>query len=171
MVKALAEEILRRNEDLIIIDGMSCAGKTTLAEKLSEILDCDVIHIDDFFLPKSRQTDKTAGNIDAERFKLQITNNLGNDISYEKYDCKSGTYSNPVKVRRGRVIVEGAYSCHQSLGLKGGVRIFLEIDKEEQRRRVLQREAFPQRYFDIWIPRETEYFEKCNVKLNCDIKL
>lgn len=171
MVKTLVEEILHRNENLIIIDGMSCSGKTTLAVKLAAVLDCDIIHIDDFFLPKSRQIAETAGNIDAERFKRQVTERLGNELFYQKYDCKTGTYADTVRVRQGRVIIEGAYSCHKSLGLEGGLRIFLEIDKQEQRRRVIEREAYPQGYFDIWIPRETEYFEKCDVKQNCNIKI
>lgn len=171
IAKKLAEEILRRGEKIIIIDGMSSAGKTTLAAELSEILDCDVIHIDDFFLPKARQTSFIAGNIDSQRFKLQIINHLGDELYYERYDCKSGTYSNAVKIRGGRVIIEGAYACHESLGLKGGLRIFLEIDREEQRRRILSRENEPSRFFDIWIPKEEEYFSSCRIKHNCDIKL
>ena len=35
---------------LVAIDGKCTSGKTTLASKLTEIYDCNVFHMDDFFL-------------------------------------------------------------------------------------------------------------------------
>jgi ABC-type multidrug transport system fused ATPase/permease subunit len=40
----------------IAIDGMAGAGKTTLASLLSQIFNCAVIHMDDFFLPFEMRT-------------------------------------------------------------------------------------------------------------------
>ena len=46
-------EILLSQQDQVIIaiDGKCTSGKTTLASKLAEIYDCNVFHMDDFFLP------------------------------------------------------------------------------------------------------------------------
>lgn len=170
-MRELIDKIIKNGEKLIIIDGMSASGKTTLAGKLAEILDYDVIHIDDFFLPREKHTDEIAGNIDADRFCNQVTKNLCGDILYQKYSCKNGTYSDFLKARGDRLIIEGAYSCHKSLNLPKGLRIFLEIDPKEQQRRILLREDNPQRFFEIWIPKEEKYFKECGVKQNCDIIL
>ena len=35
---------------IVAIDGKCTSGKTTLASKLAEIYDCNVFHMDDFFL-------------------------------------------------------------------------------------------------------------------------
>lgn len=168
----LANIILQRGEDIIIIDGMSAAGKTTLSLALADILDCDVVHIDDFFLPADKRTADIAGNIDAERFVRQVTDKLGGELVYDKYNCRDGTYGEAENIRAGRVIVEGAYACHESLGLTDGLRVFLECEREEQYRRILERssdEVSAHRFFDTWIPRETAYFDECNVKDNCHI--
>ncbi len=170
-MQALIDRILNSGEKLIIIDGMSAAGKTTLANALSEKIGYGVIHIDDFFLPKDRQTDEIAGNIDAERFNEQIMKNLGGEIYYQKYSCKSGTYSDFIKLSGERLIIEGAYSLHKSLNLPRGLKVFMEISKEEQKRRILLREENPDRFFKLWILKEEEYFKKCKVKQSCDIIL
>lgn len=168
----LAKIVLQRDEKLVLIDGMSAAGKTTLSAELAEMLDCDVIHIDDFFLPADKRSSGIAGNIDAVRFKRQVTEKLGDEIIYDKYNCRNGTLDGYENIRAGRVIIEGAYACHKSLDIKGGLKIFLECEADEQRRRIIARasdDASAQRFFDTWIPRETAYFDECDVKNNCHI--
>ena len=41
----------RESQVLVAIDGNSGAGKSRLAELLAEVYDCNVFHMDDFFLP------------------------------------------------------------------------------------------------------------------------
>ena len=56
---------------LIAIDGRCAAGKTTLAEKIQSSMECNVIHMDDFYLPFSERTEekmtRPGGNMDFER--------------------------------------------------------------------------------------------------------
>ena len=57
---------------VIAIDGRCGAGKTTLAQNLSQELSCSVIHLDHFFLrPQQRTPERlkqSGGNFDRERF-------------------------------------------------------------------------------------------------------
>ena len=57
---------------LIAIDGCCATGKTTLARQLAERYECNLFHMDDFFLrPHQRTEERLAApgeNIDHERF-------------------------------------------------------------------------------------------------------
>ena len=46
----------KRRPFLVAIDGRCAAGKTTLAGELQAALGCNVVHMDDFYLPFSRRT-------------------------------------------------------------------------------------------------------------------
>ena len=72
-VMALLEEKLRqqvRQEKplLVAIDGRCASGKSTLAKDLQKQLDCNVIHMDDFYLQEHQRTTKRlrepGGNVD-----------------------------------------------------------------------------------------------------------
>ena len=70
-------------------------------------------------------------------------------------------------------MVEGSYSCHDSLYDAYGLRCFLRISPELQRRRICARNTpeFQQRFFDIWIPMEQRYHEAFDIPGRCDIIL
>ena len=65
-----------KNFVMVAIDGKCTSGKTTLASKLAEIYDCNVFHMDDFFLrPEQRTSERFAeigGNVDYERFQEEV---------------------------------------------------------------------------------------------------
>lgn len=99
---------------LIAIDGRCAAGKTTLAERLRELSNCAVIHIDDFFLRPEQRTEQRynepGGNIDYERFSEEVIKPLLKNIpfAYKPYDCKTGGFSQPISVTPNKItIVEG----------------------------------------------------------------
>ena len=60
--------LMAQNNVTVVIDGMCGSGKTTLANKLSLLYDCNVIHADSFFLqPHQRTVNRLCepgGNID-----------------------------------------------------------------------------------------------------------
>ncbi|MDE7100629.1 MAG: (d)CMP kinase, partial [Anaeroplasmataceae bacterium] len=70
---------------VIVIDGMSASGKSTLALKLANALDANLIHMDDFFLPKELRTlnryQEAGGNIHYERFKEEVVNHINENIT------------------------------------------------------------------------------------------
>ena len=65
---------------LVAIDGCCGAGKTTLAAILAEKYDCNVFHMDEFFLrPEQRTARRLAqpgGNVDYERFREEVLSSL-----------------------------------------------------------------------------------------------
>lgn len=152
---------------LVAIDGKCASGKTTLAAELAEIYDCNVFHMDDFFLrPEQRTPERFAqigGNVDYERFREEVLLPLlsRNCFSYRPFDCSTFTLSEPICVRPKQLnIVEGTYSHHGYFGDPYDWKILLTVDEETQRQRILQRPAFlHKRFFEEWIPMENRYFE------------
>ena len=61
---------------VIAIDGRCAAGKTTLAARLKDERNCNVIHMDHFFLQQEQRTEKRlkepGGNVDYERFVKEV---------------------------------------------------------------------------------------------------
>ena len=56
-IKKKIDELLTQKDRVVVaIDGKYTSGKTTLASKLAEIYDCNVFHMDDFFLRPEQRT-------------------------------------------------------------------------------------------------------------------
>ena len=162
-------DALLKEKDFVIvaIDGKCTSGKTTLASELAQIFDCNVFHMDDFFLrPVQRTPERFAqvgGNVDYERFHEEVLLPLrsGKAFSYRPFDCGSLTLADPVAVTPKKLnIVEGTYSHHPYFGDPYDLKILLTVDEETQRQRILKRPAFlHKRFFAEWIPMENRYFD------------
>lgn len=172
------EELLKKGNVVLAIDGGSASGKTTLADKISRIFDGTVFHTDDFYLPTDRRTQdrlqEPGGTMDRERLLCEVLHPLifKKDVLYRPYDCKSNQYKEPTVVAPKRlVIIEGAYSMHPVVASYYDFSIFLDIDKETQKKRILNRNTSDKasRFFEEWIPREDIYFKKTRVKDRCDL--
>ena len=72
IAQLLLTEIKQRSTLVLAIDGRCAAGKTTLAARLAELCDCNVIHMDHFFLCSKQNTmerlQQAGGNMDYVRF-------------------------------------------------------------------------------------------------------
>ena len=162
---------------VIAIDGNCTAGKTTLAAMLKKEHDCNVFHMDDFFLrPEQRTPERYAqpgGNVDYERFQEEIMLPLqqGIEFSYRPFDCKTFTLSDPVKVEPKKLnIIEGTYCLHPYFGDVYDLKIFLSVTHEVQARRILERPVFlHKRFFEEWIPMEMQYFDAFLIPGRADI--
>ncbi len=175
---AKIDTLLKQGNVTVAVDGGSASGKTTLAALLCEIYTSSVFHMDDFFLTPHMRTrerlNEAGGNVDRERFEREVLIPLsrGSDVTYRKYDCSTGAFSEPVTVSPKKlVIVEGAYSTHPSLFGYYTLSVFLNIGSEKQRERILKRNspALAKRFFEEWIPLENIYFEKTAVRNRCDL--
>ena len=163
-INMLLEE---KNFVIVAIDGKCTSGKTTLASQLAEIYDCNVFHMDDFFLrPEQRTPERFAevgGNVDYERFQEEVLLPLktGKAFSYRPFDCSTFTLAAPVTVAPKKLnIIEGTYSHHPYFGNPYDLKILLTIDEKTQRRRILDRPDFlHKRFFEEWIPMENRYFD------------
>ena len=163
-INMLLEE---KNFVIVAIDGKCTSGKTTLASQLAEIYDCNVFHMDDFFLrPEQRTPERFAevgGNVDYERFHEEVLLPLksGKAFSYRPFDCSTFTLAAPVTVAPKKLnVIEGTYSHHPYFGNPYDLKILLTVGEEIQRQRILERPAFlHKRFFEEWIPMENRYFD------------
>lgn len=173
---------LAENSDknvLVAVDGRCASGKTTFAGYLLKALDCNVFHMDDYFLrPEQRTAERLkepGGNVDRERFSEEVLIPLtegADKIVYRRFDCHTMSLQPPVRVTTKKInIIEGAYCCHPDLIDKYDMKIFFDITKELQKERILNRNGSKQWevFRDRWIPMEERYFEEFKVKEQCDI--
>ncbi len=163
---------------IVAIDGNSNSGKTSLAEALAEITGAGVVHMDDFCMPAGRSEVERlglpGGNIAYDLFKREVLPNLrsGKAFSHLTFDCSRIRVGGKKRVRSSPYrIVEGSFSQHSIFGSYMDVRVFMSVDKAEQRRRVLLRDGdrLAPSYFSVWIPMEDEYFQFFNLKEKSDV--
>ena len=180
IVKQHITRLLAEKKPVIVaIDGKCTAGKTTLAAQLAELFDCNVFHMDDFFLRPHQRTDarlaKAGGNVDYERFQEEVLLPLqaGDVFSYRPFDCKSLSLSQPVAVSPKQLtVVEGSYSMHPYFGDIYDLKILLTVDPEVQRQRILNRpQHLHQRFFTQWIPMENRYLTEFSISDQADLVL
>ena len=114
--------------------------------------------------------------MDRERFYEEVLKPLtvGQPIRYRRYDCHTQTLQPPVELMpKPLSIVEGAYSLHPSLADCYDLSAVLRISPELQHRRILTRNGpeMAERFFSLWVPLETAYFEATDPASRCDLIL
>jgi uridine kinase len=170
---------IKKDNILIAIDGKCASGKTTLAYYLQSIYDCNLFHMDDFFLREEQKTEQRineiGGNVDYERFKTEVIDKLvkKHEIEYSKYSCKEKCIIEPplIMAHNRLNIVEGSYSLHSYFGEVYDLKIFMDIDNISQINNIRNRngEERLQRFINEWIPKENAYIDKLINKENCII--
>ena len=136
-------EIIKQEDNtdrpiLVAIDGRCGSGKTTLGEYLKGQLDCNLFHMDDFFLRMEQRTPdrmkETGGNVDYERFyeTVLIPVQKKESVCYQPFSCKEWRLLD-------------AYVKLENIRKRNGE----EKAKEFQEK---------------WIPKEEAYFEKFHVQ-------
>lgn len=169
----------RKDSVLVAIDGKCTSGKTTLSRKLAEHYDCNVMHMDDFFLRPEQRTatrlSQVGGNVDYERFQAEVLTPLlsGDPFSYRPFDCKTFSLSEAIAVMPKKLnIIEGSYAMHPHFGDPYDLRILLTVDPETQRQRIGERPAHLQeRFLTQWIPMENQYLEEFCISQKADLIL
>lgn len=164
---------------ILAIDGRCASGKTTLAMELSQSLNCNVVHMDDFYLPFALRTPermaKPGGNIEFERLISEIIEPLlaGRDAVYRPYACHDDKFFPSVMLNAAKsTIIEGSYSCHPCLADTLSIKVFMDIAPDKQLSRIARRDpGHVEAFRTMWIPREEFYFAECAVRERCDIVL
>lgn len=173
--KALADTPLT---DIVIVavDGVCGGGKSTLGEALAVKYECNLFHMDDFFLRPEQRTkeryEEPGGNVDYERFQAEVLAHLADEdgVSYRPFCCSTMDFGETVRFPRRRLnIIEGAYSCHPYFGDIYQARFFVEVSPEVQKKRLLVRNGREkyQRFINEWIPMENCYFEAFAIRRQC----
>lgn len=157
----------------VAIDGHAAAGKTTLADLIASVFDCNLFHMDDFFLPPSLRTrvrmNEIGGNVHYERFAEEVLAPLtsSKEFSYGVFDCSVMDITERRTVSPKKLnIIEGSYSQHPYFGSAYNLRIFMDISPERQIGRILKRNgvAMAERFNREWIPMENKYFKQYRIK-------
>lgn len=168
----------KEHAGVIAIDGPAASGKSTCGELLSKALDCDVIHLDDFFLPielRNEERFKTPGNnIHKERFAKEVIPFIRNkeEFSYTRFDCSKMALGEKVTVGKADWrIAEGSYSHHPEFNRYYDISVFSRVNKKTQKERILKRNGtdMAKNFFTRWIPMENEYFKAYRIKEKSDI--
>jgi len=171
---------LQQDNLIVAIDGRCASGKSTLGNLLATLYDCNVFHMDDFFLqPHQRSAERLAHpgeNVDHERFleEVLLPTVQGKTVSYRRYNCYLGKIEDAVSIAPKQLtVVEGAYSLHNSLEPYYDLKVFSDVSPEVQRQRIIARngEDFAKRFFTEWIPLEEQYFSAFSVCEKADIIL
>ena len=177
--EAINQLLSQEKQVIIAIDGSCTAGKTTLSAALAEIYDCNIFHMDDFFLRPEQRTqerfDEAGGNVDYERFYEEVLIPLksGLPFSYRPFSCKTMTLADPLPVQPRKLsIVEGTYSHHPYFQDPYDLTIFLTVSPELRHSRILERPNFLHgKFFNFWIPLEQTYFQKFSIREQADLVL
>lgn len=172
MIDRYLQEV-QKESILIVIDGMCAGGKTTLGKLLQERYGGNLFHMDDFFLQSHQRTQarlaEPGGNVDYERFREEIVEHLADEqgLCYGVYDCRKQQITETRQVPWQRItIVEGCYSAHPYFEQVPDLQFFLEVDADEQIRRIRERngERMLERFQKEWIPMENKYFEAFQIR-------
>lgn len=159
---------------VIAIDGMSAAGKTSLANILAAQYNANVIRMDDFFLPvDEREEDgihRIGGNIDLERLK-ETLDSIDRPYSYIPYSCKlNRMLQERIVTPRPLTIVEGTYSMLPELLDRYDLKVFLKVKRDLQGFRIVLRNGINAKaFFGLWLPKEREYFAVNNPEAEADM--
>lgn len=177
MFSEIKKIISAKPNAVIAIDGSCASGKTTLAGKISDEFNMQIIHMDDFFLPFEMRTferlDSAGGNVHYERFKDEVCSGIMGNLPFEYrvFNCRTGSYDGTVTVDPQKpIIIEGAYCLHPEIPDIYDLKIFLSVDYETQLKRITKRNGTEalDAFRTKWIPFENRYFEQFGIREKCD---
>lgn len=173
------DKLLNLNKIIFVsIEGNSGSGKSTLANALNEIYNCNLFHMDDFFLTPELRTNnrlrEVGGNVDYLRFNKEVIQGVlsEKDFYYKRYNCMNDSLVKSKEIKTKKLnIVEGCYSMHPTLINNYDLKIFLEISSDIQTKRILERNGTEklQRFLNEWIPKENQYYKEMKIKEKADI--
>lgn len=171
-------QIYEKDFHVLAIDGRCGSGKSTLGKLISEIYDCPLIHMDDFYLPQAMRTKERyampGGNVHFERFEKEVYEAI---LKEEDFDY--GVFSHEVMdvhhyhhvKKNSHYVIEGSYSFHPKLRKYSDFKVFLTQSKESQKQRILNREGEKiwEMFETRWIPLEELYFNSEDIEGLADV--
>jgi len=176
IIKSNYERDKKQNTSYIIgINGIDCAGKTTLAKDLSGRLkqsgiNNEIFHIDDFNNKKVEKETYRAfasGNWNENDFDRYY----GSIIDFQKARKAVGKAAAKNEI----VIVEGIFIFQPHLNNIFNYRIYLEVDvsvaltRFEERRRLKGDDRPVEIFKEIWVRAHNKYVSEINPQKICDL--
>jgi uridine kinase len=142
----------------IAVDGIDCAGKTTLADNLGVLLQADRVSIDDFLRPREERYAR--GELSGE--------------TYYRDSFDHGAFRAAVLAAREPLVADGVFLQRPELDDLWDLRIWLEVSFEESLRRAARRDAHlmddvPGRYEARYHAGQRIYLEEIDPRSHADI--
>lgn len=178
LIRALDSSLQKDTPFILAIDGNCASGKTTLGRLLAMYFDCNIIPMDDFFLPPGLRTAERlaqpGGNVHYERFIEEVMKPLqnGSKISYRRFRCDIMDYGDAITLSpKPLTIIEGSYCMRPELRGLYHYSVFLSCSYEHQIARIRARngEEMLKNFISRWIPLENAYFDAFQVKKSCSL--
>jgi uridine kinase len=134
----------------VAVDGVTAAGKTTVADALAERLRAGRLTIDDFHRPPPHEY--YPESFDFERFRAAVL------------------------AAEGNVVVDGVFLHHPDLRDLWHLSVFLDVDRTVALERALARDAgrmehAAERYATRYVPGESRYLEEVAPAAAADVVL
>lgn len=179
-------ELLQNNSKpvLVVLDGRSGTGKTTIAKQIANRLNGVEILADNFWVggsdeewDKRSPQEKSEQAIDWKRIKTDVLEPLlaGKSASWHPFNWKTGEglaeesiEAEPKKL----VVLEGAYSSRPELQDIIDLSILVEVPDDANRRdRLINREGteYMDNWHKRWDPAEDYYFSKVRPNSSFDM--
>lgn len=176
-IKFLIHERKLEPPAVISIDGPCGGGKTTLATCVEKEFGLNILHMDDFYLPFDKRNKNwmniVAGHMDFERLIKNVLEpyKSSKSTNYISYDCHSDNYLQEIPIDLNKIlIIEGSYTSHPILDKYVDLKIFVDVDKDEQVKRLTNRNPdVVDKFLAMWVPFENKYFESYKIKENSDL--
>ncbi|WP_093192902.1 uridine kinase family protein [Salimicrobium halophilum] len=166
---------------LIGIDGCGGSGKSTVANKLKEVLsDVTVVHMDDFHLPSSQLMEENPGRnpIGADFDWKRVYNQVLVPISqnqegyYQRYDWDTDELAEGHTVPVGGIVlIEGVYSNRKELANTYDLTVWVDCPRETRLFRGLERDGEEARdmWVNNWMISEDRYVEEHKPQERADV--
>lgn len=173
-------KLLKKEWVVIGIDGRCGSGKSTFGLELSNRLNGNCFHMDDFYLPLYMRTPERlatpGGNVHYERFVEEVANPIKQheSIAYRRFDTLNQCFSEPVLFSPSQVtVIEGSYAFNPAIGDLYDIKIFMTHSAQVQLERIERRNGLEKRivFEQIWIPLEELYFRSLTPDQDVDLIL
>ena len=179
LMQQIQELIQEKKQVILSIDGRCGSGKSSLAEAIGNTYDCNIMHMDDFYLPMIKRQENwweiPGGNMDFERIQKEITEPLlmQEKILYRPYNCREDFFQQTsVMLLKQLNILEGSYSQHPHIHIPYSLKIFLTCSAAEQARRLQEREGdHYESFVRRWIPMEELYYRTFGIDQAKDTRM
>jgi uridine kinase len=180
----------KRSPMVLVLDGGSGAGKSTIAALIEKEIDTALIPLDDFFsadIPDNQWDTFTVEEkleyvFDWDRVRQQVIEPLlkGRLARWYSFDFQSGlradgTYGMETERKERRpaplILIEGAYSASPKLADLVDLAILVDAPTEERHARLAAREGrdFLKTWHQRWDEVEAYYFEQVRPKSSFDV--
>mgnify|MGYP002621516900 CR=1 FL=1 len=164
-------EAARKSPFLVGIDGLSGAGKSTIADRLRELLpNVEVVRKDDFYrvMDEAVRFSLAAEQgyqqyFDWQRLERQVLRPIsaGQSTRYQRYDWVREALAETIELSsHSIVVVEGVCSTRPELRDYYHLRIWVETSEPERLRRQIARGENSIEWISRWAAAESYYVEK-----------